>query len=148
MYANPMLMLAPPHHCLGKCTPGIREFGCNVPGMGWCWAREVASLMTLNLCGLGMVGDKRRGRTRQHTTGVSFGARGDRVVASYHGDHAYSFDITRNSCEAAHSPVAYAPSQAAPCSSKSAAPNSQPQNCSTSGREDFRHTVSRTPSSE
>ncbi|CAL8472173.1 g11715 [Coccomyxa elongata] len=106
--ANPMLMLAPPHQCLG---------------------------------------DKRRGKTRQHTTGVSFGARGDRVVASYHGDHAYSFDITRSPCEAAHSTVAYAPSKAAPCSSNSAPPSSQPQDCSTSSREKFTHT-SRTSSSE
>jgi hypothetical protein len=29
-----------------------------------------------------------------HGTHASFGARGDRVVVTYHGDHAYSFDVT------------------------------------------------------
>lgn len=85
---------------------------------------------------------------RQHTTGVSFGARGDRVVASYHGDHAYSFDITRSSREAADNTVSYTASQAAPRSNNSAEPDSQPQVCSTSGREAITHTVSGMPSSE
>ncbi len=29
-----------------------------------------------------------------HGTHASFGARGDRVIVTYHGDHAYSFDVT------------------------------------------------------
>ena len=37
---------------------------------------------------------------RQHTTGVAFGARGDRVVAIYHADHVYAFDITGSSASA------------------------------------------------
>ena len=37
---------------------------------------------------------------RQHTTGVAFGARGDRVVAIYHADHVYAFDITGSSADA------------------------------------------------
>lgn len=41
----------------------------------------------------------RRG-IRQHTTGVAFGARGDRVVAIYHADHVYAFDITGSSASA------------------------------------------------
>ena len=31
---------------------------------------------------------------RQHTTGVAFGAHGDRLAAIYHADHVYAFDIT------------------------------------------------------
>lgn len=31
---------------------------------------------------------------RAHATHASFSSRGDRLVASYHGDHAYVFDIT------------------------------------------------------
>ena len=31
---------------------------------------------------------------RQHTTGVAFGACGDRLVALYHADHVYAFDIS------------------------------------------------------
>lgn len=31
--------------------------------------------------------------TRSNATHVSFGVWGDKVVASYHADHAYSFDI-------------------------------------------------------
>jgi hypothetical protein len=53
-------------------------------------------------------GDRRRGRVRQHTTGVAFGARGDKVVASYHGDHAYSFDTTGSSHrDSGHTPIGY-----------------------------------------
>ncbi len=37
---------------------------------------------------------------RQHTTGVAFGARGDRVIAMYHADHVYAFDITSSSVSA------------------------------------------------
>ena len=29
-----------------------------------------------------------------HGTHACFGARGDRVIVTYHGDHAYSFDVT------------------------------------------------------
>ena len=29
-----------------------------------------------------------------HGTHASFGRRGDRLVVTYHGDHAYSFDVT------------------------------------------------------
>eukprot|EP00803_Ostreobium_quekettii_P007036 evm.model.scf_447EXC.1 EVM.evm.TU.scf_447EXC.1 scf_447EXC:3250-9777(-) len=31
---------------------------------------------------------------RSHTTYVNFGNTGDKIVASYHGDHAYAFDVT------------------------------------------------------
>ncbi|MEW5317744.1 MAG: hypothetical protein WDW38_009020 [Sanguina aurantia] len=31
---------------------------------------------------------------RSHTTYVNFSHRGDKVIASYHGDHVYSFDVT------------------------------------------------------
>ena len=37
---------------------------------------------------------------RQHTTGVAFGARGDRLVAIYHADHVYAFDITGSAASA------------------------------------------------
>ena len=44
-----------------------------------------------------------RKNTRSNTTYVAFGARGDKVIASYHADHAYSFDIssTADDCLAA-----------------------------------------------
>lgn len=29
-----------------------------------------------------------------HGTYVQFGNRGDKLIATYHGDHAYSFDVT------------------------------------------------------
>ena len=82
----------------------------------------------------GLAGDKKRGRSRQHITGVSFGARGDKVVASYHGDHAYSFDITRSSQDAAESALAYAAPSAEPHPSKSVAANGLQEVWSTSGR--------------
>lgn len=127
-------------------------FGYPVQWRPLALARQVAvqipvGRVAMRLSCFGSAGDKRRGRPRQHTTGVSFGARGDKVVASYHGDHAYSFDITRSPTEAAQSTVSYA-SQPAPRSSSSAAPNSQPEACSTSGREAFTHAAFRTPNSE
>jgi len=36
-----------------------------------------------------------------NATYVSFGARGDKLLATYHADHAYAFDITK-SAEGAH----------------------------------------------
>lgn len=54
------------------------------------------------------------GVSRAHSTYVSFGNRGDRLVATYHGDHAYAFDVFG----AAAPPTA---SFAAPAGSTSAA---------------------------
>lgn len=51
-------------------------------------------------------GPKRHGRVRQHTTGVAFGNRGDKVVAAYHADHTYAFDISHGSATEAGSPAA------------------------------------------
>jgi hypothetical protein len=53
-------------------------------------------------------GPKRRGRVRQHTTGVAFGNRGDKVVAAYHADHTYAFDISRGAAPEAGSSLAAA----------------------------------------
>ena len=62
-----------------------------------------------------------RRNTRSNTTYVAFGARGDKVIASYHADHAYSFDITSaaDNCLAA---AFLTQSSAAPAS----APSMQP----------------------
>lgn len=87
-------------------------------------------------CNFGIAGDRKRGRSRQHTTGVSFGARGDKVVASYHSDHAYCFDITHSSQEAAESALAYAATSAQPHHSRPVATNGHREVCSTSGRGD------------
>lgn len=42
---------------------------------------------------------------------MAFGNRGDKLVATYHADHAYSFDTTRGVCHADPS-SAEAPNQA------------------------------------
>ena len=72
---------------------------------------------------------KRRGQGRQHTTGLAFGNRGDKLVATYHADHAYSFDTTRGVCHTDPSDAA-GPNRAlayALCS-RQQQPSSTPQN--------------------
>ena len=44
---------------------------------------------------------------RQHTTGVAFGAHGDKLSAIYHADHVYAFDITGSSADASARGQAY-----------------------------------------
>ena len=44
---------------------------------------------------------------RQHTTGVAFGAHGDKLSAIYHADHVYAFDITGSSTDASARGQAY-----------------------------------------
>lgn len=35
-----------------------------------------------------------KGSDSAHGTHVSFGRRGNKVLVTYHGDHAYAFDVT------------------------------------------------------
>ena len=44
---------------------------------------------------------------RQHATGVAFGAHGDKLVATYHAEHVYSFDIAGSSADASRKGQAY-----------------------------------------
>ncbi|EFN53955.1 hypothetical protein CHLNCDRAFT_136223 [Chlorella variabilis] len=45
----------------------------------------------LALCAAGAGGGR---PSRMHATHLAFGNRGDKLVATYHGDHAYCFDVT------------------------------------------------------
>ena len=62
------------------------------------WESALHPLVTTGMCSQWgpcmRVGPKRHGRVRQHATGVAFGNRGDKVVAAYHADHTYAFDIS------------------------------------------------------
>lgn len=40
-----------------------------------------------------------------HATYASFSSKGDRLVACYHGDHAYAFDVTAAGCVSAAYPL-------------------------------------------
>ncbi|GFR41420.1 hypothetical protein Agub_g2104, partial [Astrephomene gubernaculifera] len=59
-----------------------------------CWRRRGTTppLLALAPPHLPLAAQARHGRA--HSTYVAFSNRGDKVVATYHGDHAYSFDVT------------------------------------------------------
>jgi hypothetical protein len=44
---------------------------------------------------------------RQHTTGVAFGVHGNKLVATYHAEHVYSFDIAGSSADASQKGQVY-----------------------------------------
>lgn len=135
MHAKALLMLAPPHLCLGK-RPGTASL-CHQELCSWAPNDALvvhAAYHAVQQSGHGSAGDTKQGRGRQHTTGVSFGARGDKVVASYHSDHAYSFDITRSSEDAAESALAYAAASVRRRPSSVIPASAEQEVCSTFGR--------------
>ena len=52
-----------------------------------------------------LLADSRCEYMRKNITCVKFGNRGDKLVASYHGDHAYAFDLCQSTFN--RTPVSY-----------------------------------------
>ena len=102
--------VAPAHLCLGRasrcalqfCWRLLAHYSLALPPP--CPLQPASSLaLKFQMCvrQQGYCAGRAAGRgIRQHTTGVSFGAHGDRVVAIYHADHVYAFDITGSSASA------------------------------------------------
>ncbi|KAL4428996.1 hypothetical protein ABPG77_006035 [Micractinium sp. CCAP 211/92] len=97
---------AKPHQLVvGASDPYVRVFdrrklSTGSPERGHPPAAPVLSLAPphLALCAAGGGGGR---HSRMHATYVAFGNRGDKVIATYHGDHAYSFDTTGAAAPAA-----------------------------------------------